>query len=556
MGKEAVVVIIDLNKSMNQPLDEASEPEKTRLDCAKEVAIDIISDLMIQSKTNEVTVVALRTKKTKNLLREDQEFDQEADSDDDEMEEDDDRPFLNIVDFSGNGEVMGIQQPKPDLLEKIHNLRVPRTRAKLKGGDFASGICYAADQLYQKTATKKFQRRVILLTDAEHSIVSDISLKAAVQSLRDMEARLEVVGMNFESSADFDAAASAPKVKTEPLEENDGGSDSEDSDGEETDGEEEEEEEEKDIINDIKRPNEKFLMNLAHKTGGFVFAAKELHAMLNKILGRRVIVPSNRKLLFEIAPDHVLEDARYYLLLQKASTGSLKKKLVMVDSNNQPRVNALGDEMHEDMDNKSVIHIDPETGEDIDEEQISKAYKFGSDLIPFNAVDEAGLEIKSPVKLSIVGYAQIEQVPEYLRIGPPYVLTGNESRRCCAAISALAQALQQTNKVAIAHFVKTTDKAPILCGLFPLEEEGHDPIRLVIMQLPYAGDVKGFLQLPSLDSVAATENQTATTACDDLIDNLMLSDDALDHSTVPNPKIRSFYKTVISRVIDNDAPVG
>jgi hypothetical protein len=76
MGKEAVVVIIDVNQSMNQPF-ESSEPHKTRLDCAKEVAIDIISDLMMQSKTNEVTVLALHTRETKNFLCADDDFDED-----------------------------------------------------------------------------------------------------------------------------------------------------------------------------------------------------------------------------------------------------------------------------------------------------------------------------------------------------------------------------------------------------------------------------------------------------------------------------------------------
>jgi ATP-dependent DNA helicase 2 subunit 2 len=559
MGKEAVVVIIDVNQSMNQPF-ESSEPHKTRLDCAKEVAIDIISDLMMQSKTNEVTVLALHTRETKNFLCADEDFDEDGLDEDNEDNERTERPFRNIVDFSGNGEVMGIRQPLPDLLRKIHKLQVPAAgKSKIRGGDIVSGICYATDALYQATATKKYQRRIILLTDAEHKIAPDIRLTAALDRLRAMETRLEVVGMNFESSGDFDTAASAPKIKTEPAEnvgkshdvnsgeEEDG---SETNEGEETDASEEDEE---DMIVDIKRPNEKFLVSLAHKTGGFVFAAHELHAMLDKILGRRVVIPSKRKLIFEIAPDSVLEEARYYLLLSKTSATRLKKKLVMMDGNNQPRTNTLGEEMYQDLEN-IYQHIDPETGEDVDEDQISKAYKFGSDLIPFNAIDEAGLEIRSPVKLSIVGYAQLDQVPEYLRIGPPYVLTGNESRRCCAAISALARALQRTNKVAIATFVKTKDHAPILCGLFPLEE-GDEPLRLVIMRLPFAGDVKGFLQLPSLDSVVAKEDAKAATACDNLIDKLMLPDVYLESSSVPNPKIRSFYKTVIGRVLDKESPV-
>ena len=48
MGKEAVVVIIDVNETMSRPI-RAEEPDKSRLDCAKEVAIAMVSDLLIRS---------------------------------------------------------------------------------------------------------------------------------------------------------------------------------------------------------------------------------------------------------------------------------------------------------------------------------------------------------------------------------------------------------------------------------------------------------------------------------------------------------------------------
>jgi hypothetical protein len=51
------------------------------------------------------------------------------------------------------------------------------------------------------------------------------------------------------------------------------------------------------------------------------------------------------------------------------------------------------------------------------------------------------------------------------------------------------------------------------------------------------------------------ENPQAAEVCDDLIDKLMLPDDALDYTRIPNPKIRSFYKTVVKRILDKDAPI-
>jgi hypothetical protein len=196
-----------------------------------------------------------------------------------------------------------------------------------------------------------------------------------------------------------------------------------------------------------------------------------------------------------------------------------------------------------------------EENEEILGSRISYAYRFGSDLVPFSAVDEAGISTSSPVQLTVLGYMSRKNVPDYLRIGPPYILSGNESRRSCAAISALARALQRMDQVAIATFVKTKDRDPILCGLFPFEG-GNEPIHLVMMQLPFADDVRIYEMADSCGgSDNRNENQRAAKVCDDLIDKLMLPDDALDYTQIPNPKIRSFYKTIIKRVVNKNSPV-
>ncbi|OEU15360.1 SPOC domain-like protein [Fragilariopsis cylindrus CCMP1102] len=571
MPKEAVVLILDANATMTARVvadtsvvnesdpspststSSTSNTSNTRFECAKEAAIAIISDLMVRSKTNEVTVLVLHTEETHNYFYEkddkenDDKDDDDKDDDEDESNPHHDCPFPNITEISGNGEIMDIRQPLPNLLRKIKNLQpntISTSRKSLcskGGGDFVSGIVYAADALHRRTSGKKYIRRIVLLTDAEHKIgssndtdtdsdtddddemhqnTSSQRLLVALDSLRAMQCRIQVVGMNFEHAADFDAPANKPsKIKVETMDE-----------GEEN--------------NDVKGKNDR----------GFVYNAKEIKGMLEKVLGSRVIQnPSKRKVIVEIAPNIVLEDAKFYLLISKSGSTPLKKRLVMVDEKNgEPRTNELGDEMLQDYDT-SIYHYNAEDGEGDEEllfNRLSYAYRFGSDLIPFSPLDEAGLTQRSPVKLTILGYTQ-KQIPQYMRLSPPYVLTGNESRRCCAAISALARGLQRTKRTAIATFVKSKDKDPILCGLFPLEN-GDKPLRLMMMQLPFSADAR----IPWIEQKKEEEKNPQTESiCDELIDNLMLPDDALDYEHMPNHKIRSFYKTVVKRVLEDKCDV-
>ncbi len=576
--KEAVVVIIDANESMATkvavPEDKKSlesDGGRSRFDCAKEASIAILCDLMVRSKTNEATVVILHSETTNNYFY-DQDDDKSGSDTDDDFEVH--CPFPGITELSGNGHVMGIRQPLPDLLRAIQKLKPTSAEAKrdkrkrgpnAMGGDFESGLVYAADALHRRTAGKKFDRRIVLLTDAEHRVGntedSQQRLLVALDSLRAMECRIEVVGMDFELCADFDAPARGPsEIQTEQSSENDNDSETDDDDDDESDSED------VDLL-DIKRENEEYLIRLANTTGGFVYASKQLQDILQKILGSRVVEnPSKRKLIVEIAPGFVLEDARYYKLISKTASMPLKKKLVMVESESHPksnnilpRKNALGEEMLQDYETVNTRWNAEDENEELLEDRITHAYRFGSDLLPFSYLDEAGLQQRSPVKLSILGYVPESSIPPYLRIDSPYVLTGNNSRRCCAAISALATALHREKKVAIATFVKGVDKDPILCGLFPLlQNESNDarqktspnPLRLIITQLPFSGDVR----YPHLDYPEISARPSAA-CCDELIDKLMLPEETLDYKRTPNPKVRSFYKTVVERVLDKTCDV-
>jgi hypothetical protein len=149
-----------------------------------------------------------------------------------------------------------------------------------------------------------------------------------------------------------------------------------------------------------------------------------------------------------------------------------------------------------------------------------------------------------------LGYLPLPKVPPELRIGPPYAISGADSRRACAAIAALARALRRENQVGIATMVKSKNADPILIGLFPLEE-GNNPIHLVFLQLPFQGDVP----TRALPSFEPSKNASKETACDDLIDALMMPDEALDYTRIPNPQIRSFHQTVVQRVLDPNHPV-
>lgn len=329
--KEAVALILDANESMAAMYDDSL----SRFECVKQVCLDMISDLMIRSKTHEVAVFVLKSPLTNHHFW---EPDESTGADDEE-----DIPFPNILEVGGDGVVPGIQRAHPNLLRRIQRLQVSSSSSRHLRGDFCDGIVLAADALYKRTATKKYQRKIVLMTDAEHKVkVDPQQLLVVLDSLRAMECRLEVIGIDFESHGEYEQAASSvqtakadnvfqtpegdKKVSGSSNQEDDDGSDISDDEMEEDD------EEDKKII---KHQNEKLLLSLTEKTGGFVMAAKELGPILQKMLGQRMPRSTRRKVQFQIAPGLIL-DARFSLLLSKASLPTLKKRVVELDEGERP----------------------------------------------------------------------------------------------------------------------------------------------------------------------------------------------------------------------------
>lgn len=329
--KEAVVLILDANQTMAAIYDDP----KSRFECAKQVAMDMISDLMIRSKTHEAAVLVLKSPTTKHHFWEEEDAGKTSEN----------IPFPNILELGGDGVFTGVNRPHANLLRQIQDLQVTPSSNHLRG-DFCDGIVVAADALYKRTSTKKYQRRIVLITDAEHKVqVDPQQLLVVLDSLRAMECRLEVIGINFESQAEYEQAASAGQSSTlaDAQDEREGGKGStktEDNDDEDEDSAtdvsgDEMEEDNEDDKKMIKQQNERLLLSLTEKTGGFVMAAKELQPILQKILGQRLPRSTRRKVQFQIAPGVVFE-ARFSLLLSKASAPTLKKRVVEMEEGESP----------------------------------------------------------------------------------------------------------------------------------------------------------------------------------------------------------------------------
>ena len=581
--KEAVVFIIDTSPSMNAPYpknnqdsdgnsNKSTTTTTTRLECAKQVVLSMISDLILKSKTNEVSVILCKTLQTKH---------HKIASSVDYQEQGDDLPFPHLTELTP-----GIVRPTPALLRQITNIQssIPSEDDKSAAlsstiqhnGDLCDAIILATDAFYERGTKYKFQRKMILLTDAEHTLVMDVkSTLTIIDELRNMGCQMEVFGFDFTSSATYnepiavhsssdipdEVNSNAPNKKMKTICEEDTSSSTSDIDQ---------------IVYSTKHDREQLLMSLTEKTGGAVIAVSTMQQILNAQQGRRIQNSVMTKFEFRIAPKISFE-ARFFLLMSKQSFPKIITKAIKVaedQSSDKVADTAIGEESLPDVSfnvQRAELFVDPDEPDDIvTDEDRTKAIYFGSTLIPMSSFDYEGLKpSQMGARLEVLGYMPRSKIPlEYLS-GPPSGISGHESPKACAAISAVAHALHRLDKVAIGTFYKrSTSTKPLLVIVFPytdpessfLVEVSLQNIYLAVLQIPFGGETKKidldcFDDYLDVDSDGNTVEDEKMKVCDDLIASLMLPEHVLSSGHVPSPLLRSCNQTKIQRAINPKADI-
>ncbi len=580
--KEAVVFIIDTSPSMNAPYPNHQEDSgansssvptttttattTTRLECAKQVVVSMISDLILKSKTNEVSVILCKTLQTKH---------HKIASSTDYAETGDDVPFPHLTELTP-----GIVRPTAALLRQIMDIQSTTTNdddtttTTKHDGDLCDAIILAADAFHERGTHYKFQRNMILLTDAEHELVLDVkSMLLIIDKLRSMECQMQVFGFDFGAGAKYPepiavhstGSISSKRMKTIKEEEENTGSHTNDMDF---------------VAYSTKYDREQLLISLTEKTGGAVIAVSTLQQLLKAQQGRRIQNSVLTKFEFRMAPKISFE-ARFFLLMSKQSFPKLITKAVKVVQDNDDTTTSRtlmdtkqGEEsLHPDVSfdvKRAELFVDPDEPDDVvTDEDRTKAIYFGSTLIPLSSFDYEGLKpSQMGARLEVLGYMQRSKVPlEYLS-GPPSGISGHDSPKACAAISAMANALFRLDKVAIGTFFKrSTSTKPLLVIIFPYQdlestflESSLQHIHLAILQIPFGGETKKidldcFDDYLDVDSDGNAVEDEKTKACDDLIASLMLPENILCSGQVPSPLLRSCNQTKIQRAIDPKADI-
>ena len=584
-GKEAIIFIIDANHSMSVPynnaaLSKSDDPSSvSRLSAVKDAVLQKIITMAWQSSTHEFGVVILKTEHTHHHLHSTNATNiskffiggrKKYESLDEDI------PFPNLIEID-------LTRPSHHMLNTIQSICATDKMVQTSEADFCQSLILAADTLYRRTSGKKYKRRIILFTDAEHEVeVDGERLECVLDGLKKMDVTLEVVGLGFQEEGVFvkredcvDEASMDVLEDEIRIQENDDDHDvaSMCRDEELSTKIEREEENAAAMDNDaqdlrmlIKRENEKLLLSLAQLTGGCVIAAngqditpllESYHARSSCVTGR---ISTRSKCEFKITPNLTIE-TRYAKLIDQKSVPSLKTDAYLLDEiTGRPLKDGGGEFMTTPIDS-IFYHTLPKNPDNLDEgimevpqESRTDAYRFGSDLIPIGKMDMAGINsaFKSPKSIEMIGYVKSKDVIQSgFTLGPAYALFGErESKKSMTAVAALAEAMANKSLWGYCRFVKSPNGDPKLATLVPkqLENKSQSSTEtsrgwyFALLQLPFSDDVN-FLKPHEVPLDHWGDNKECN-ICDNLIDSLMIPDGELESPAVPLPSLNSYRRMV------------
>jgi len=445
-------------------------------------------------------------------------------------------------------------------------------------GDFCDGLIVAADSLHRRTSGKRYRRKIVLITDAEHAVEVDGGLlQKVLDGLNAMDVEVIVVGIGFEegisipinddgsdadADADLDADADAdldekPKAVIS-LEKNDENDDTmkEEGTADETMNDINQESRRMDHL--IKRENEKLLLSIARETGGCILPANGinltqlLRTKLPSLAGRTKSV--GKKTEFRIAPNLTIL-AKSGKLTGKKNLPTTIKEAYQLDPETGEKLRDGNGELMTSPTYTMTYHYDDE-GDEVPYDKRTDAYRYGCDLIPVGKMDMLGINaaFASPASIEMIGYINRSDVESSnLLMGPAYAFVGGDSNRSRTAIAALAQALEETDKVGFCRVVRTKNGEPKIGAILP-KCDGRDDGDVGPDAPRNGGRYLAFLELPFIDDLQHSANHDVALechgdykdeqVCDDLIDSMMLPDDEFQNEEISFPALKAHHQMV------------
>ncbi|XVF26321.1 hypothetical protein REPUB_Repub14bG0006100 [Reevesia pubescens] len=196
-------------------------------------------------------------------------------------------------------------------------------------------------------------------------------------------------------------------------------------------------------------------------------------------------------------------------------------------------------------------------------EQRIKGYRYGPQVVPISAAELDAVKFKPEKGIKLLGFTDTSNIIRHYYMKDVYLFIAEPGNtRAILAVSAIARAMKEMNKVAILRCVWRQGQQNVVVGVLTpnISQSDKIPDSFYFNVLPFVEDVREY-QFHSFNSFPASwqPNEQQQTVADELVQMLNLApsgkEEALLPEFTPNPVLERFYRHLDLKSKQPDAAV-
>ena len=492
-GKEGIFVILDVGKSMKKKYQDT---EETRLNFGIESIRQLIrTKLLFNVKRDQIGIILMGK----------------------EGEEDNINIYTDL-DF-----------PNLEMLDRLNSIEA---EDEDDNGDIFSCLDFALDEFIAKYGKKKYEKKIFLITDGEAlSHYSKSKIEELASRINENDVKVNIICVGFFEELD-----------KEDEEENLDNKDKIENNSMDEDNKEKVDETNKNNESENQKNIKEKLKILQENTENVkLFTATTANDIYHQFKKKKINPVSKFRGPFIISPNLSL-DVMVYSKTAQALIPSLKRYSKVAEYSDEPGTCEVQNEriyyVNDDPDKKAV-----------EKDLITKAYYYGSSLVPVSKTDEVRLKNEEPKCLKVIGFTDSFRVPRHFFMsGVDIVVPNPASPEDIKGTTALVSEMIKMNKVIIARYVYRNNSQPKLVVLTPHMSKKGPMFYLNI--LPTVEEIRDF-QFDSLPEASKKQEEFMG----HFIDSLDLEQDGEEEikpTETYNPMLQYFYKCLEHRALETD----
>ena len=497
-GKEGIFAILDVGKSMQKKYLDTNE---TRLNFGIESIRQLIGQkLIFNNKRDQIGIILMGK----------------------EGEEAENINVYSELDF-----------PTKELLNQLNAIEPENDE---DNGDIFLTLDFAIDEFIAKYKKLKWAKKIFLITDGESKCkVTKEQIEELAERINDNDIKINIICVGFFEELDQDDEEENGKEINEDVDK------IEEDDNDSNEKKKGNNNKINDESNNQKETKDLLKILQSNTDNVKLFTATTANDIYHQFKKRKINPVPKFRGPFIISPNLSL-DVMVYTKTTPQHIPSLKKYSKAVEYSDEPGKCEIQNEriyyVNDDPDKKAV-----------DKELITKAYYYGSSLVPVSATDEVRLKNEEAKCLKVIGFTDSYRVPRhYFMSGVDIVIPNPTSNEDIKGTLALVNEMIKMNKVIIARYVYRNNSQPKLVVLTPhMSKKG--PV-FYLNVLPTVEEIRDF-QFDSLPESSKKQEEFMG----HFIDSLDLEQDGEEEikpSETYNPMLQYFYKCLEHKALEQD----